>query len=520
MLDMSVLPRSHEGDERHVIGMTGDLLKSHRSRNGKILNALDFPMPTRGVRPPETIATDILAFNKTLDDPYCKRTTAFPVSDMYWALAATDHSFHFFHIDTDGLGTLIAPKTGKKHWILARPKAGRSFAQTDIYVDGKYAIDEMNMDIWDVEAILLTPGMCLYVTIVPFSCIFAHDCVRFMKPNTPHLVLTPQASICHGGHFYASSTLRSSCHGILHTFIACSLLTNTEHTTASRELLRRLLGFYSKAFFTDYVTIHPTGKTINRKYRGHIPDIFTFDGLLDVLSLCNLMELGNVIHYKTYTTEGMGSSERRRMIMGRIISHQVREWLAANIEIYDPSATTILRSLDRDVFYHYLGSQAAALVHYRKHAPISGATGHVDFRLEDLVSQITQNLAHHPQFREYYDLAVDPKTFDWVGAQFQVRPASGPCKPKILAYDGKTLADHEWLSTQEALTIIKGIGQDLDDNSQPIQGGGKLRIRTQDKTTADDINSLQDIMDTQLVEQGDISGEGKAGGHRRKRARV
>lgn len=158
---MSVLPRSHEGDERHVIGVTGDLLKSHRSPNGKILNALDFPMPTRGIRPPETIATDILAFNETLDDPYCKRTAGFPVSDMYWGLAATNHSFHFFHIDTDGLATAVRPQNGAKYWIVAQPKAGRSFAATDIYVDGKYAIDEMNMDLWEVEAILLTAGTCL-----------------------------------------------------------------------------------------------------------------------------------------------------------------------------------------------------------------------------------------------------------------------------------------------------------------------------------------------------------------------
>lgn len=159
--DLSVLPRSHDGDERHVIGVTGDLLRSHRSKKGKILNALDFPMPTRGPHPLESIATDILAFNETLDDPNCRRTDRFPLSDLYWGLIALAHAFHYFHIDADGFATFIAPQTGAKFWLFARLKAGRSFSETGLYVGGTYAIDQMNLDMWDVEAILLTPGTCL-----------------------------------------------------------------------------------------------------------------------------------------------------------------------------------------------------------------------------------------------------------------------------------------------------------------------------------------------------------------------
>lgn len=155
------MPESDDGDERHVIGLTGDLLKSHRSPNGKILNALDFPLPNRGIRPPETIATDTLAYHETLDDPYCGRSTLPPLSDLSWGLAATSHCFHYWHIDTDGFSTSIVSQTGDKYWVVARPKAGRSFASTDIYTNGNYAIDEVNAELWDIEAILLTPGTCL-----------------------------------------------------------------------------------------------------------------------------------------------------------------------------------------------------------------------------------------------------------------------------------------------------------------------------------------------------------------------
>lgn len=340
-----------------------------------------------------------------------------------------------------------------------------------------------------------------------------------MRPNTPHLVVTPQASICHGSHFYASSTLRSTCHGILHTFIASSLLTNTEHTTASRELLRRLLGFYLKAFLSGYVVVGPAGKTIAPKYKGNIPDIFTFDGLLDVLSLCNLMDLGNIIHYKTYTAEGMSSSERRRMITGRVKAREVRDWLAANIEIHHPSASPSLKSLDQDVVYPYLCSQAVALVHYKKRAPTSGAQGHVEFQLKDLVIQIDRNFARDPGFQACYDLTVDPKTFDWVGTQYQVRPIQGYRKPSRLDHDGRTFDDLEWLKAQQALMIVRGVGQDI--GSKPVQDHGKSMALNPDGISPDDLKWLQLQPDFMVVEgtqpgPSNVPGESEAG-HRRTR---
>lgn len=162
-LDLSVEPRSGDGNERHVIGVTADLLESHRSKNGKILNALDFPMPMRGLRPPESIATDRVAFMDTFDDPQCARRDPFPEPDMYWGLAATRHAFHMFHIDTDGFGTTLQPQTGEKYWVLARAKANEigTFSRTNLYVGSSFEIDEANLNLWDLEAVLLTPRTCL-----------------------------------------------------------------------------------------------------------------------------------------------------------------------------------------------------------------------------------------------------------------------------------------------------------------------------------------------------------------------
>ena len=58
-----------------------------------------------------------------------------------------------------------------------------------------------------------------------------------MRPNTPHFVVTPESAICHGGHFYAMSTIRDTIFGIYHMFVASKNITNTEHTQDAHLLL-------------------------------------------------------------------------------------------------------------------------------------------------------------------------------------------------------------------------------------------------------------------------------------------
>lgn len=72
-----------------------------------------------------------------------------------------------------------------------------------------------------------------------------------MRPNTPHCVVTFESAICKGGHLYATSTIRDSCYGYWHSFVASTLLTNTEHTTEAQLLLQRLVDFYWRQYLTN-----------------------------------------------------------------------------------------------------------------------------------------------------------------------------------------------------------------------------------------------------------------------------
>ena len=69
-----------------------------------------------------------------------------------------------------------------------------------------------------------------------------------MRPNTPHAVVTPDAAICHGGHYLSTSTLRSTCYGYLMGFSLSTLITNTNHTTECQLLFRKLLGYYYEVY--------------------------------------------------------------------------------------------------------------------------------------------------------------------------------------------------------------------------------------------------------------------------------
>jgi hypothetical protein len=69
-----------------------------------------------------------------------------------------------------------------------------------------------------------------------------------MRPNTPHVVFTPEHSVCRGGHFYATPTLRDTCYGLIHTFTAGAWVTNASHTKEAFLCLSYIAAFFQRSF--------------------------------------------------------------------------------------------------------------------------------------------------------------------------------------------------------------------------------------------------------------------------------
>lgn len=155
--DMSI-PVQGKLTSRLCWGTMQDLLDNAHSPGAKGLNALDLPMED-GNLPARSLSSDRWAWEQTRGLKLCKRSDRFPNTAMRWGLVSTADTYSVWHIDCDGFATVIEVQTGCKLWVLARPKAGKSFSSfSNIQTFLDFDPEATNENLWDCEAILLTPG--------------------------------------------------------------------------------------------------------------------------------------------------------------------------------------------------------------------------------------------------------------------------------------------------------------------------------------------------------------------------
>ena len=110
-----------------------------------------------GSHPPRVFTSDLAAFIDMVDLPFCGRNILFPVMSTRWGLAATTGAFHLWHTDCNGFATYINTQMGYKWWVLAQPMQSSDFADTSLFTKN-FAVNGPNKDLWEMEAVLLTPG--------------------------------------------------------------------------------------------------------------------------------------------------------------------------------------------------------------------------------------------------------------------------------------------------------------------------------------------------------------------------
>ncbi|KAF8183454.1 hypothetical protein BJ912DRAFT_928211 [Pholiota molesta] len=244
-------------------------------KDRKALNVLDIPMP-EGTHSAEDFSSDNAAWWEMLQSPWNVDSTAErPTADMHWGLCATTGAGHTFHMDSDGFGTYIEVITGVKVWLVVRPKD----CETDF--------DLLDIGECSVEAVILTPGTRLY-----------------MCPGTMHAAYTSENAICHGGHFYATATMKDTLCGLIQSFVASNYMTNTYHS-GSHLLLRRIITFYfegleqNKWDMDDPVREH-LPKLMPLDAASDDPDVNSMEHAENLFSACCLAIFSNVLDPKTY----------------------------------------------------------------------------------------------------------------------------------------------------------------------------------------------------------------------------
>ena len=147
-----------------VTGQASDLLDNARS-DGKILNALDFPMWKDSQWDRCSYASDMVAWDYLHGEAYCGTgTTPYPTGHVRWGLVGTAHAVSMLHIDSDGFATFVQVMSGKKLWAVYRPTPTLPLSSTNVYMfPDHFQLDQIPPKSgFSLEAVVLRPGDLLY----------------------------------------------------------------------------------------------------------------------------------------------------------------------------------------------------------------------------------------------------------------------------------------------------------------------------------------------------------------------
>ena len=235
-----------------------------------------------------------------------------------------------------------------------------------------------------------------------------------MRPNTPHAVFSPEDVICHGGHFYATSTMQDTMFGIVHTFISPASLTNAEKSTHG-VLLRRIAGFYhdvlvlkqleedgkSFSFSLILTLIKLTVLTffIPEYDQGHVPKLTNFNSVINLFTFCNVMILMNVLDLRTYQrpqgdylwytydVNSIPAKERYEMSYARGRCWDILLWFFHVYQIFDKDTGESINGFE-EVAVSYLSHQCSAIIHCKKGALKNRLDSGEYFTLQNLERQM------------------------------------------------------------------------------------------------------------------------------------
>jgi hypothetical protein len=167
----------------------------------------------------------------------------------------------------------------------------------------------------------------------------------------------------------------------------------------------------------------------------HLPDPSSFHGIMDILTLSILMELGNVVSFWSYQATESSESlhERGRMIHARACARELVEWVFSRFELYDPLDPSTPVDGKVDAYWTYLVHHAQLLVAYKQKAFDNGMywIGSEECFPADVKSAVERSLAYEPTLRKMYvEQKLKSTTFAWPGPVYAVRrrPSPAPFK--------------------------------------------------------------------------------------------
>lgn len=111
-------------------------------------------------------SSDVVAWAQTEGEDFCDNGLAFPANGVRWGSASMKNAFSRWKIAPNGFGHYIDVKVGSLWVVIGKGKGGGDSGWNrlaDIHLYGEnFDPYNVNTDVWDLEAVVLTPGMRLY----------------------------------------------------------------------------------------------------------------------------------------------------------------------------------------------------------------------------------------------------------------------------------------------------------------------------------------------------------------------
>ena len=276
-----------------------------------------------------------------------------PPSRIAWATAATRHLLTPWLLGPQGSCTYIDVLVGSIWIVVARPPEGDRYQFFSTVLDSSFDPSDSNTHLWDMEAIVLGTGCRMYVLFV-FILPVLTQCFRILGPNQPYRVLAIENTIYCGGGFYAMHLMELSCLGMLQSFIFGHLFYEDDHTAAYRLLLRRMITFMHEMYvnlddresicvntllctlvvYSDLVYLK--GKDTQSDLDVlHLPGISGEDNLPNLISLCAIAELLDVLHFDSYRPMRMAPEDKMMADHTRRLARTTLQWLLCRYELQD-----------------------------------------------------------------------------------------------------------------------------------------------------------------------------------------
>ncbi|KIK52531.1 hypothetical protein GYMLUDRAFT_251136 [Collybiopsis luxurians FD-317 M1] len=207
----------------------------------------------------------------------------------------------------------------------------------------EFDVDGNNGQNWALYGLLLEPGNLL---ITP--------------PCTPHLVLTPEASICHGGHFYSFQSMAQTSYSLYQNFVAAKLLTNTIDYNALDCLCSIAHFWYNKiciqsgTYLSNLKQASDNVQSEGSDIIPHCPNFMFLKDLIEFFSFSNVIKFGTILDVQRYRQE---SGKYQKVIEQWVFKHFQLELIGSHDSLDSKSrlptlCTQYLCQLVKVLVYH------------------------------------------------------------------------------------------------------------------------------------------------------------------------